>query len=70
MKIEITRELVEAWQWELAVQVQKCRAIETASGTAKANFLEGAYSVLSALLRAHSGEPSPSPLSTKINPST
>jgi hypothetical protein len=50
---------IEAWQWELAVQVQKCRQTGTDDGRKKADFLEGFYSALTCLARAKSGSPSP-----------
>jgi len=43
------------------VQTQKSRASGTELGLKKADFLEGAYTVLTCLERAMSGEPSPSP---------
>ena len=63
--IELTPELIEAWKWELAVQVQKSRQGETEMGMKKADFLEGAYTVLTCLERAISGTPSPSPIRSR-----
>lgn len=60
--MELTPELIEAWKWELAVQAHKCRDGGTEMMQKKADFLEGAYTVLTCLERAMSGKPSPSPL--------
>lgn len=59
--MELTPELIEAWKWELAVQTQKSRASGSEMGLKKADFLEGAYTVLTCLERAMSGDRSPSP---------
>lgn len=67
--MELTTELIDAWKWELAVQTHKSRAGGTEMGTKKADFLEGAYTVLTCLERAMSGERSPSPLGVKTSAS-
>lgn len=61
--MNITPELIDAWKWELAVQAYKCRSGNASEDAKKkADFLEGAYTVLTCLERAMSGERSPSPL--------
>lgn len=60
--MELTPKLIEAWKWELSVQVHKCRDGASDMSSKKADFLEGAYTMLTCLERAMSGRPSPSPL--------
>lgn len=61
--MELTPELIDAWKWEISVQVHKLqRADASEMARKKADFLEGAYTVLTCLERAMSGNPSPSPL--------
>ena len=62
---ELTPEMIAAWQWELAVQIQKCRHGGTETGMKKADFLEGAYTALTCLSRAMSGSPSPGHLAAQ-----
>jgi hypothetical protein len=67
--MELTPELIDAWKWELAVQVQRCNkaAVDANNGLTysdlvkKADILEGAYTILTCLERAMSGKKSPSP---------
>lgn len=63
--MELTPELIDTWKWELAIQAHKCRDGGTGMMLKKADFLEGAYTVLTCLQRAMSGERSPSPLGSK-----
>jgi hypothetical protein len=60
--VELTPELIDAWKWEIAVQAHRSRETGTELGLKKVDFLEGAYTVLTCLERAMSGERSPSPL--------
>lgn len=57
--MELTLELIEDWKWELAIQAQKCHNGETEMMRKKADFLEGAFTVLTCLERAMSSKPSP-----------
>jgi hypothetical protein len=61
--MEITPEMIDAWKWELSVQVRKCRDGSTPMMEKKADFLEGFYTALTCLERAISGKRSPNPLS-------
>ena len=60
--MELTHKLIDAWQWELAVQIKKCRDGGTDQGQKKADVLEGVYTALTCLDRAMAGKVSANPL--------